>query len=293
MVFDTVGCIMSNNKHIINRFFQKRSIRRTIMEGFLSRFTPVNPNPVLILGNQKTGTSAIAKLLALATGLSVTIDLPRMIRDARPNMHVTELSLPNLIAQNKREFSRDIVKEPALTFIYKQLVQGFPQSPIIFVTRDPRDNIRSILDRVSLPGNASQLCESDLQSVEAAWRFYTLDGHWLGHAELPYIDRLAARWNLAADIYLQHPDSMVLVRYEDFVSDKAGTIARLAESIGKPVVSDITAQVNVQYQRQGRNRGANWHDFFGTENLARIEDLCDSRMRSFGYQRSTEMSHAN
>jgi hypothetical protein len=98
-----------------------------------------------------------------------------------------------------------------------------------------------------------------------------------------YIELLAKRWNLAADVYLEHRDEMRLIKYEDFVADKAGSIAAAAEALGLPGRRDVSHMVDRQYQRRGM-RGVKWQDFFGERNLRLIEDTCAELMSKLGYQ---------
>jgi hypothetical protein len=76
---------------------------------------------------------------------------------------------------------------------------------------------------------------------------------------------------------------MTLVRYEDFVKDKVGEITRLVRRMGLESVNDINGEVNVQYKPRGRNRDIPWDEFFGSENLARIEAICGKSMKRLGY----------
>ncbi|MGV2831201.1 hypothetical protein [Myxosarcina sp. GI1(2024)] len=59
-------------------------------------------------------------------------------------------------------------------------------------------------------------------------------------------------------------------------------IANLAERIGCECIDDISAQVNVQYQPRGA-RNVNLVEFFGIDNLRRIETICADRMKYFDY----------
>ena len=45
------------------------------------------------------------------------------------------------------------------------------------------------------------------------------------------------------------------------------SIARLAAQVGLPVVNDIGANSERQYQPQGKDRGKSWIEFFGPRNL--------------------------
>jgi hypothetical protein len=241
--------------------------------------------PILVFGNQKAGTTVMAALLAEMTQRSVTLDLRREVgRPTCQHVRSGKMSMAAFVRRNKRDFCSEIIKEPNFVVLFDQLTEFFPRSKMVFLVRDPRDNIRSVLNRLGFAGNLDRL-DGPYKGINAAgWNLY-LDGSWLGLSGANYIDILAARWNLAADVYLANPDRMVLGRYEDFLRDKAGEIARLAERLELPRRQDVAAMVDIQYQPRG-DRGVGWMDFFGANNLARIERLCRSRMRQFGYEPS-------
>ena len=246
----------------------------------------VNPRPVLVLGNQKSGTTVIAAAFARLTGLTVTLDLLREV--AAPTFHrirAGELTFDRFVRRNKLDFSRQVIKEGNLTLFYPELKAYFPDSPMVFVLRDPRDNIRSILNRLQLPGDLPDLREEHLSTINEAWRL-VLDNRWLGVEAEHYIDQLAARWCLTAQTYLDHAEDFVLIRYEDFLADKVGRIHRLAHELRLPPVNDIADMVDMQFQPRG-DRGVLWDDFFGRDNLGRIHRICGATMERLGYRATT------
>lgn len=245
------------------------------------RTARVNPKPILVLGNQKSGTSAIAALLAEMTGLSVSIDLRKEIEN--PTYHkVKQGKLPfaEFVKLHKFDFSRAIVKEPNLTLFYEELLDYFPQSKLVFVVRDPRDNIRSILNRLKIPGNLSGLSPKYQGEMTPAWDLI-VDNRWLG-LNGDYIEMLAQRWNLMADVLLNHQEQMMISRYEVFLQDKVGEITRLAKSLNLQEVNDISAKVDIQFQPRG-NHKVKWRDFFGEENLNKIDRICEEKMKQLDY----------
>ena len=178
---------------------------RDIAYRAMNVFSKVNARPLFVLGNQKSGTTAIAALLAEATGRSVTLDLAREVWN--PTFHKIpsgELAFDDFVARNRWGFSREIVKEPNLTLFYPELVRTFPEATFLFVLRDPRDNIRSLLNRLNLPGDLDTL-------PEAAWSTHNplstpgwgvvFDARWRGIPGEHYIDRLAHRWRFCVEVY--------------------------------------------------------------------------------------------
>ena len=242
----------------------------------------VNPEPLLVLGNQKSGTTAIAALLAEMTGASVTLDLKKEMRNpVIDRVKTSDLSMEEFVQMNKLDFSKDIIKEPSLSPLYQELASYFDRSKFVMVIRDPRDNIRSILNRLRIDGNLPLLTEQQWNGMSRAWQLI-FDGRWLGYETDAYIDSLAHRWNYIADLYLMYADTMLLVRYEEFLEDKVGVITRLAETLGMPRRHDIRDKVDIQFQPAG-DRTVRWDDFFGEENLGRIEMICGERMKVLGY----------
>ncbi len=244
-----------------------------------------NPSPIFILGNQKSGTSAIAALLGAATGLSVSIDLTKeWVYRRKGYLLVKEKqwNFPQFVHRNKLDFSRDIVKEANLTLLYDELVKFFPDSRFVFVVRDPRSNIRSILNRVKVPGHLESLRNwEDRPYIPLGWE-KVIYGSWLGLNGDNYIAMLAQRWNMMADIYLQNSGNMILSRYEDFLSDKTGHISDIACKLNLNPQFDISEKIDLQFQPKGNNE-QRLLSFFRSKNLQRIENTCNQRMQSFGY----------
>jgi hypothetical protein len=250
-----------------------------------SRVAQPHPNPVFVLGNQKSGTTAIAALLGKHTGAPAALDLEVSNRNFDyPQVRSGERPLEWLIHRNALEFSRPIVKEPNLTFLYPQLREQYPSARFVFVVRDPRHNIRSILDRLQIPGTIDRRL---LPLNDIAWE-NVVHGQWLGYEESDPISSLARRWNLASNVYLSNSSRMTLVRYEDFLKDKAGSIRELAETLGLPGGGDLRKHLEAPFQPPGKHRHTSLQDFFGEKNLRKITTLCAAPMMELGYTEPVE-----
>lgn len=275
--------------HKLERKLQSVSLR------FLNKILAAHKNRVLarlaqqekifVLGVQKSGTTAIAALLAEATGQPATLDIVRSIK--RPGSRILRNygveGFDDYLYRYRREFSRRIVKEPSLTFDYEQLRLYFPNAQFVMILREPKDNIRSILNRLKLPGNLSRLNPEEWPELHRspAWRMI-LDSSWLGHWPKSYVDSLAYRWRIAANAYLCSPESFVMVRYEDFLNDKKATVERLAESLSLQVVNDISGKVDNQFQPKGK-RVSDYHEYYG-RNLQYIQEQCSALASELGYE---------
>ncbi|MEC4804535.1 MAG: sulfotransferase [Jaaginema sp. PMC 1079.18] len=248
----------------------------------------VHPQPLLILGHQKSGTTVIAALLGKVAQQGVTIDPFHQFdlnAALRQKLYGNDLSLKRVIEQHPYYFSTPIIKDPNFTFLYEPLKECFPQSQYLFVMRDPRDTIRSILNRLKIPGNLSQLTpeyQNKLRNLSGRGWYFMLQGQLPQVSGETYIQRLAQRWLVCAEVYQKHEQVLQLVRYEDFNQNKVETIRNLAKSLGFSTVGDITQAVNKQYQPKG-DRAITWLDFFGQDNLAQIENICGEKMLDFQY----------
>ena len=244
----------------------------------------VHPNPLFIFGNQKSGTSAIAALIGASTDLEVLVDLPReVMAPTVPEVHAGRRTLDWFIRRNRLGFSHPVIKEPALTFLAGMILEHWQDSPSIFVMRHPYENIRSILDRLRISGDLSVPPAESLDEANPAWKT-VLDNRWLGVESQHYIEQLAWRWVLAARVYLDLRDRMVLARYEDFERDKVGVIKDLVRQVGFEPLSSIEHLVDHQFQPAGV-RGRTPAEVFGG-NLALIDDICWPLAGEFGYDRS-------
>lgn len=276
--------VKAENKRIFRKF-KKRAI--SAKNAYTALTASVHPAPVIVLGNQKSGTTVIASLLGEITDNSVTIDPFHRIEDSvklRQRMSHQAICFSEVVQRNKIYFSTQVVKDPYFTFIVEDVMSVFPQSQYVFVSRDPRDNIRSILNRLNLPGNRDDLKEAELASCppKTDWR-EILEGQMPAVDGSNYIEKLAHRWDKATSLYKTHQDKIVLIRYEDFVKDKVAEIKQLSRKVGLKPERDISALVDKQYQVRGHQNIA-WADFFGEKNVEIIENICKSGMDFLGYK---------
>ena len=247
-----------------------------------SRLATVNERPIIILGNQKSGTTAIAALVAKRAGLTATLDLIEMSADDERTLHRSADGLSDLMSRYRLEFSRDVIKEPRLTFVYPELRQRFPGAQFVFIVRDPRANVRSILDRLTLPCSLEPLDRATRQRIKPVWEL-VVDGTWMGIEGATYVETLSKRWNRAANVYLHHSNEMLLVRYEDFKADKIGVIDSIVASLNLKPTKNIEGSLKTAFQPRGDRRDMDLEDVFDPAALHEIERICGDTMTKFGY----------
>jgi len=242
----------------------------------------VNEAPIFVLGNQKSGTTAIAVLLAERTGLSVTWDLTMNYNSLVRDLYLGNAPIDALVERAQLPFSKDVIKDPNLTFLYELLRERFPRATFVMVVRDPRENIRSMLDRLDLPGDREDLPPERVGRMPEGWK-WTVEGQWMGLEGETYVDRLAGRWKTVAQIYLKHQDDIELIRYEDFCQAKIDSIDDLVSRLGEEKTNSIEGKVDRQFQPRGHRRDVDWLSFYGKANLSRIEQRCAEAMDALGY----------
>ncbi len=243
-----------------------------------------NEAPVFVLGNQKSGSTAIAALLSACIGGTLISDVLYRNSWQLGDLLGDESALADVARTHPEAFRATVVKDNDFTFLFPSVVRAFPRASFVFVVRDPRQNIRSILNRLNLPGNLGSLSAetyADLRESLPGW-FDILTGSAFNSEVGHYIDVLADRWVRANQVYAGS-NRMTLVRYEDFDAAKRPVIERLATELGFPVESDISELQDRQFQPRG-DRSVTPEAFFGSENLERVERRCATLMASFGYE---------
>ena len=254
-------------------------------------YNPAADVEVIVLGHQKGGTTAIAALLGKISAKEVSND-PLYEVDLGKAEILTEVvnypgKITSLCLRYPSLFSKPIVKDPDLIYIYQAVKECYENARFLFVVRDPRDTIRSICNRLALTGD-------DLNRVPSLKEMQDGNHHWElvlsgklpkseGRGYSSLVSNLAYRWNLASKIYLEFSSEMILLRYEDFLQDKERVIGATANKLGLECTESIADSIDVQYQPKG-NSDTDLQGFFDQENLEQIEVICADSMREFGYE---------
>lgn len=236
-------------------------------------------NPVLVLGNQKTGSTAIAKLLAHLGQLRSATDL-HPLQSASVHVENTPAAIASLIQRLRYYFRRDLIKENELTAATDALLTVLPRARSIFVVRHPVHNVRSILDRLDLPGRPLPLHTLDFS--ESGWEAI-VHGRDFEIEASDLITSLARRWTATTKTYLRHQDRLHLVRYEDFMDDKLGTIHTLARQLNVEQKEDIRPLLEVPFQPRGDHRSTPPRDFFSRRALSILHQECADGMNALDY----------
>lgn len=240
---------------------------------------------VIVAGMPKSGTTAIASLLAEAAGVEVCSDPFHQLDSKgvsfRDELFSGALPLEDLWRQHRSVFGGTVIKDPNFPLFLKELRQLLPDAQFVFIVREPRDNIRSILSRLKIPGNPAE-GHLLLSNVNGTWG-RVLNGTSPDMPGSDYLEKMAWRWRLSAERYLENQEQTRLIRYEDFRKDKKAQIESLAGELGFSGLNDISSIVDIQFQPKGE-RPSNLEDFFGKENLKRIDAIVGPVLKRFGYE---------
>jgi len=101
-----------------------------LIRNILSLFSKIKPEPIFILGNPKSGTTVITNLLSRSTKQTLTSDIKNIIMNPTLQLDFKLLCFDDFIKQHKYEFSKDIIKEPFLSFYSEELIKHYPNSKI-------------------------------------------------------------------------------------------------------------------------------------------------------------------
>jgi len=250
----------------------------------LSTLSVLKKDPVFILGNQKSGTTIIANLIAQATKKSLTSDFKSAIKNSSLQLELdfNLLSFNDFVQRYRYEFSKDLIKEPFLSYYIPQLIETFPKAKFILIVRNPFQNIRSILNRLEIPGDLENINFNDYDEIKKTpvWKL-ALQSNMFGLKSSNYIESMANRWNYVVNSYLSNSNNIVIVKYEEFLQNKADFIQKLIKDINLDYVQDIKYKTEIQYQKKGTS-DVDLSKFFG-DNYEKIERICKINMNKIGY----------
>lgn len=237
---------------------------------------PCYDRKLLLVGSESSGSTAISNLLFLSdTSLRFLEEgQNQWVWGAYQNIYQGK--------QKITDFPRlqlfDAIKVPGFATILPEFKKFFPNTKIGYIVRDPRDYVNSAIKTWKVDSVA------DLANV--SW----VKENWLEICETDPIKRLALRWRT----YLRCAESVnnvIFIRYEDFCSDKAGTIRDLAEAMEISVDMDRIRglqdhQLSHSSVRNYKPSGpGGWRTgLLGPQEIKTIESTCRDEMFRWGYQ---------
>ncbi len=239
---------------------------------------------IFVCGMPKSGTTAIAKLLAHSLDVSVNSDpfnrLDELGVKYRGQLFAGDMTLEALWSENRAVFRGQLVKDPNFPLLLEPLYRLFPAASFVFLVRDPFENIRSLLNRVSLPGEITNLDSSNV-SIGTTW-LNLLNGTTPDMPGNNYIENLSWRWKKSAELLHQYRERAVIAKYDDFVLDKENYIYSLGAKLDRSCKKSVADLVDVQYQPKGKSV-KDPCGFFSPDAIDTISRITQDASRKFGY----------
>jgi hypothetical protein len=242
------------------------------------------PDKIFIMGNQKSGTSAIASLLAMASEKTYCIDIFVKMASYESKILDGDYLFEDFVSEASFYFKKEIVKEPEFIFFYDELNSLFPKSTFINIVRDPFSNIRSILNRLKLTASDAEKITNLTESLLPENPLWDLlvDTNRMPYRGRNMFEMLVSRWQYAVNIRPNFVEKNFLtVRYEDFLQDKINFINDLCVSLGLEIKKDVSPYLNVNFQPKGIPVAK--ENFFSKEQIDFIYENCSEDMKRYDY----------
>jgi hypothetical protein len=253
----------------------KTKINR-VKEDFFSSLKREKNTKVVVLGHQKSGTTAIANLIAKAAKLSYANDpIYNTDKDSTRVLKYLYEDLSSFylhVEKNKSKFFHNVVKDPDFSFSFEAVKELYPHSKYLFVYRSPVDTIRSIFNRLGIDGRYDEksINSNMLRGGTKQWE-YILNG--VGNDDFTVVERLSHRIKRSTEIYRENRNELILLKYEDFIVNKRAFIEGCCEVLQLPVKKNISSDVDTQFQPKG-NAKTDTETFFGLKNFELVQSIC-------------------
>lgn len=266
--------------------YYARQLKNEASRRLLLRKREINASPIIVTGNQKSGTSAIASLLAAAMGEQSTVDIFDKFGRLEYRLLDGRMGFEDFMKRSAPYWSCKVVKEPEFFLFLGEIRSRFPDCPVVYIVRDPYSNIRSILDRLGLSCRQAEMIkpgDSGICPGAPLWDLF-FDPDRMPYGGRNGLEMLARRWSHAVNVYkaANVVGNVHLVKYEDFMRGKKAFIEKLVVDLGYSVCADISSGLDVQFQPKGRVKARD--EFFSSEQIDMISAVCAPQMRVVGYE---------
>lgn len=212
--------------------------------------------PILIIGAPRSGTSLLFSILRQSLALAHwpgeshevwEADYHPALRGWDSNALDAADVIPDAAERIKRSFflvagsKRLIDKAPRNTLRVPFVEAIFPDATYIFLRRDGRDNVNSLINAWRTPRYRTYLMPEPLNipGVDPHWWKFVLYPGWREDTNGPLEVVCARQWTISNELALDaagkvSPDRWIDVRYEDFVDDPVAVVGHVIARLGLP-----------------------------------------------------------
>jgi LPS sulfotransferase NodH len=190
-----------------------------------------------------------------------------------------------------------IIKEPNGSMSASLILEAFPESKLVFLVRDSRDVVASLLDAAQ-KGSWYGYDKFEASVAEAVRRgggpdtpLERSDDELVGQLARNYVKNVSA----VKEAYARHPDgAKVLVRYEDLRATPRDCVFHICDSLGIDVDRDQLEQAverrafeNIPHEDRGQGKfyrratPGGWREDLTPEQARTVEEITDPLLREF------------
>lgn len=227
---------------------------------------------VCVIGCERSGTSAVSRLLSVGSGYSLLDDPPESWY-SYPVIYWQGHGLSLKLWWKLRKYH--IVKVPGfatiLPYLKKRFVGNFTA---LYCIRDPRDVVASVLERLEQGGYSPLFTDVTWLGIQVADRVEAISWRWRKYLE-------------CALHYRRRGGKVVFIKYEDFCHDRLGALLKCAERLN---ISFHSSKVRPLLETQfGKNwdktiRGAGrWQNDLDEFDVQKTTGICGDLMRAWDY----------
>jgi LPS sulfotransferase NodH len=190
-----------------------------------------------------------------------------------------------------------IIKEPNGSMSAPLILEAFPESKLVFLVRDSRDVVASLLD-AARKGSWYGYDRFEASVAEAVWRGGGPDSsedrsadELVGQLAKNYVNNMSA----VKEAYDRHPDgAKVLIRYEDLRANPRDCVAYVCDSLSIEVEREQLEQAiekrafeNIPQEKRGEGKfhrratPGGWREDLTPEQASTVEEITRPLLREF------------
>lgn len=172
---------------------------------------------------------------------------------------------------------RTVEQTPEMSFFVTAALRAYPRARAVHIVRDGRDVVSSLLERGWLKATQTEADDAGLRYGPHA-RFWVEPENADLFRDASEARRAAWAWRRYVAAARGSTERTLEIRYEDLVSDPAGTAIAIAAHLGSDPEPLAQALARVHSRSVGR-----WREALSAEQVVEVEDEAGPLLRELGY----------